>query len=159
MNFMRKLLWLVLLLSLESYASPQNVKVGDLLPDFTLKALNGYGQNLEQARGKYLMLVWLDDCNDCADDIIRYQILAESFAFADVDGWFIWESNGRNKAPEMRLPMLQYEPDNPKAWLSETRPAVMLISPNGRLNHLILGDLKTSYEELELVFLRWINSD
>ena len=39
----------------------------------------------------------------------------------------------------------------------EERPAVMLINADGRLDHLITGDLDDNYQETEQVVMRWMS--
>lgn len=163
MGYFHRLLVLTFCWASFAYAdtepNTQQIRPGDMLPDLTMKSMNGFGQSLKQARGKHLMLIWLGDCSGCENEIIQYQFLAESFAFADLEGWFIWEPKGRKSPPDMRIPVLKYEKQSSTSWLFEDRPAVMLVSPEGRLDHLILGDLEENYKEVELVLIRWISSD
>ena len=76
MGYLTRLV-LLICFSLQLQAS-ESLKPGDMVPDFTLPATNGFGQRLEEARGSYLMLIWLGDCNECSERLVRYQLLAES---------------------------------------------------------------------------------
>lgn len=152
--------FLVLILIVYSaQTSANSLKPGDMVPDFTMRSVSGFGQSLAQARGFPVMLVWVGDCNACDEEIINYQILAESMAIDSLKGWFIWEPNGNNEPPNMRIPVLKYDVQSPLAWRFETRPAVMLISPEGRLDHLITGNLEDIYKEVEFIILRWISNE
>jgi len=133
------------------------LKPGDMVPDFTMPATNGFGQRLEEARGSFLMVVWLGRCDGCSETLVRYQLLAESLAIEGLKGWFVWTPSGKSVPPNMRLPVLRYEEKWRQSWQFEERPAVMLINADGRLDHLITGDLKENYQETEQVVMRWMS--
>ncbi|MEC8444265.1 MAG: hypothetical protein VXZ05_08655 [Pseudomonadota bacterium] len=133
------------------------LKPGDMVPDFTMPATNGFGQRLAEARGSFLMLIWLGRCDECSERLVRYQLLAESMALEGMKGWFVWTPRGDDRPPKMRLPVLEYDQKWRQSWLFEDRPAVMLINADGRLDHLITGDLKDNYKETEQVVMRWIS--
>ncbi len=57
----------------------------------------------------------------------------------------------------MRIPVLKYEPKWRQGWVFDERPAVMLINADGRLDHLITGDLNDNYQETERVVMRWMS--
>ena len=157
MGYPARLLVLTTLL-LASLAQADSLKPGDKVPDFTLPANKGLAQSLHEATGSPVMLIWLGECYDCPESIVRYQILAESQKIEGLKGWFVWSSeNPDNKPPKMRLPMLMFSPELNNAWLFEERPAVMLISPDGHLDHLILGDLAENYQEVETTLMRWLS--
>ena len=135
----------------------ETLKPGDKVDDFTMLSVNGFGQRLTEVRGQPLMLIWLDRCNACSETLARYQLLAESLEIDGLLGWFVWVPEGDDEPPKMRLPVLRYEAKWQQSWLFEPRPAVMLISPDGVLDHLIIGDLDESYGEVEATMMRWIS--
>jgi hypothetical protein len=134
-----------------------SLKPGDLVPDFTMPATNGFGQRLQEARGSYLMLIWLGNCDECSERLVRYQLLAESLEIEGLKGWFVWTPKGKRQPPNMRLPVLKYEEQWRQSWTFSDRPAVMLINADGRLDHLLTGDLRDNYQETEQVVMRWMS--
>lgn len=132
------------------------LKPGDMVPDFTMSATNGFGQRLREARGSFLMLVWLGYCDECSERLVRYQLLAESLSMDGLKGWFVWTPKGEDQPPKMRLPVLKFDPYWQQSWVFEDRPAIMLINADGRLDHLITGDLNDNYRETEQVLMRWM---
>lgn len=158
MGYSGRSLVLSALLLFTALAHGQSLKPGDKVPDFVMPAHKGLAQSLSQAVGHPVMLVWLGDCYDCPESIVRYQILAESQEIEGLRGWFIWSSDKPDiKPPRMRLPMLMFSEDLNNAWRFEETPAVMLINPDGYLDHLILGDLAENYQEVETTLMRWLS--
>ncbi len=103
------------------------------------------------------MLIWLGDCDECSERLVRYQLLAESLEIEGLKGWFVWTPKGKRQPPNMRIPVLKYQPKWRQGWMFEERPAVMLINADGRLDHLITGDLDDNYQETEQVVMRWMS--
>lgn len=134
----------------------QTLKPGDMVPDFTMAATNGFGQRLQEARGSFLMLIWLGNCDECSERLVRYQLLAESLSMDGLKGWFVWTPKGDDEPPKMRLPVLKFDSYWPQSWVFEDQPAIMLINADGRLDHLITGDLNDNYRETEQVLMRWM---
>ena len=134
----------------------RTLKPGDMVPDFTMLATNGFGQRLQEARGSFLMLIWLGNCNECSERLVRYQLLAESLSMDGLKGWFVWTPRRGDEPPNMRLPVLKFDPYWQQGWVFEDRPAIMLINADGRLDHLITGDLNDNYRETEQVLMRWM---
>lgn len=132
------------------------LKPGDMVPDFTMAATNGFGQRLREARGSFLMVIWLGRCDECSERLVRYQLLAESLSMDGLKGWFVWTPKGNDQPPKMRLPVLKFDPYWEQSWVFEDRPAIMLINADGRLDHLITGDLNDNYRETEQVLMRWM---
>ncbi len=157
MGYLGRLLVLTALL-FSAMAQADSLKPGDKVPDFTMPAQKGLAQSLREAVGYPVMLIWLGECYDCPESIVRYQILAESQKIEGLKGWFVWSSeNPENKPPKMRLPMLMFSPELTNAWQFEKKPAVMLINQDGYLDHLILGDLAENYPEVETTLMRWLS--
>ena len=146
-----------MLLASGCWAAPESLKPGDILPDFTMPAVNGFGQRLAEARGAPLMLIWLGRCDECSETLVRYQLLAESLQMDGLKAWFVWVPHGDDQPPKMRLPVLKYEAHWQQSWLFDGGPAVMLVDPDGQMDHLITGSLDENYEETEQVLMRWLS--
>ena len=128
-------------LALQLQAS-ESLKPGDMVPDFTLPATNGFGQRLEEARGSYLMLIWLGDCDECSERLVRYQLLAESLEIEGLKGWFVWTPKGKRQPPNMRIPVLKYQPKWRQGWMFEERPVTFQSRPWAGPETLRRGDRK-----------------
>ncbi|MDF1762679.1 MAG: redoxin domain-containing protein [Oleibacter sp.] len=135
-----------------------SLKPGDQVPDLILPAVNGYAQRLEEVRGSYLMLIWLGRCDNCSELLHDYQQLAKSMEIDGAKAWVVWTPYKDDVPPNLLIPVLKYDAKWPDAWLFETRPSIMLIGRDGKLEHLITGNLNSIYKETETVFMRWISA-
>lgn len=151
-------IWPLFLIIFSTFTSVQALEPGDLVPDFVMLSENGAPQRLSEQIGKPVMLIWLDDCNACAERLIEWQYLAESRAVDELVTWFIWQPQKNYKAPWARLPVLRYSADNKEAWLFQPTPAVMLISPDGVLDHLFLYRLDERKAEVAGVMSSWLKN-
>ncbi|UXD87426.1 peroxiredoxin family protein [Thalassolituus hydrocarboniclasticus] len=141
----------------EEVRNIETLAPGQLVDDFSMpSAIGGWGQRLAEQRGKPVMLVWLDRCNQCQEELVRYQLLAESYALDQLVAWFIWAPHKNDVPPKMRLPVLLNDQYWTQSWGFNPRPAVMLINNDGVLDHLILGDLTGHYAETEQTLARWM---
>lgn len=150
--------WPLFLIVLSALNCVQALEPGDSVPDFVMLSENGAPQRLSEQVGKPVMLIWLDDCDACAERLIDWQYLAESMAVDELVTWFIWQPKESYKSPWARLPVLRYEADNKEAWLFDPTPAVMLISPNGVLDHLFLYELDERKADVENVLKKWLKN-
>lgn len=151
-------IWPLFLIVICAFNGVQALEPGDSVPDFVMLSENGAPQRLSEQVGKSVMLIWLDDCDACAERLIDWQYLAESMAVEDLVTWFIWQPKEDYKAPWARLPVLRYDVDNQNAWLFKPTPAVMLISPDGVLDHLFLHRLDERRADVEIVLKEWLNN-
>jgi hypothetical protein len=151
-------IWPLFLIVFCTFSNVQALEPGDSVPDFVMLSENGAPQRLSEQAGKPVMLIWLDDCDACAERLIEWQYLSESRAVDDLVTWFIWQSKEGYKAPWARLPVLRYSPDNKDAWLFKPSPAVMLISPDGKLDHLFLYRLDERRAEVSGVLNDWLKN-
>lgn len=162
MGIVIRLIFLVLLGCTNTiYALEADVKKispGMAVDDFSLPAVKGWGQRLAEVHGKPVMLIWLDSCDRCEEKLAKYQLLAESLVSDGLVTWFIWSAEDDNRPPRMRLPVLISDKHWATGWRFESRPAVMLISPEGILDHLLLGDLEDRFDQSEIIISRWLNS-
>lgn len=149
---------LLLLIAICIFPSAQALEPGDSVLDFVMLSENGSPQRLSEQIGKPVMLIWLDDCDACAERLIEWQYLAESRAVDDLITWFVWQPKENFKAPWARLPILRYRADNKEAWLFNPTPAVMLISPDGILDHLFLARLDERRTEVASVLNDWLKN-
>lgn len=129
---------------------------GQHVPDFSLPAVNGWGQRLAEVKGQAVMLIWLDDCDQCEEQLAQYQLMAEGLQAEGLVTWFIWIPDDDDKPPYMRLPVLVADPYWKTAWQFESRPAVMLVNADGVLEHLILGDLDDNFIRTEQLLTTWL---
>jgi hypothetical protein len=150
--------WQLLLIAICTLASVQALELGDSVPDFVMLSENGAPQRLSEQVGKPVMLIWLDDCNACSERLIEWQYLAESRAVEGLVTWFIWQPKDNFKAPWARLPVLSYRANNKDAWLFSRTPAVMLISPDGVLDHLFIIRLDERRAEVAGVLNEWLKN-
>ena len=151
-------IWPLFLIVFVAFSSVQALEPGDAVPDFVMFSENGAPQRLSEQIGKPVMLIWLDDCDACAERLIEWQYLAESRAVDELVTWFIWQPKEDYKAPWARLPVLRYSADNKEAWLFEPTPAVMLISPDGVLDHLFLDRLDERKKEVASELNNWLKN-
>lgn len=151
-------IWPLFLIIFSTFTSVQALEPGDLVPDFVMLSENGSPQRLSEQIGKPVMLIWLNDCNACAERLIEWQYLAESRAVDELVTWFIWQPQENHKAPWARLPVLRYSAENKEAWLFQPAPAVMLISPDGVLDHLFLYGLDERKPEVAGVLNSWLKN-
>ena len=151
-------IWPLFLIIFSTFTSVQALEPGDLVPDFVMLSENGAPQRLSEQIGKPVMLIWLNDCNACAERLIEWQYLAESRAVDELVTWFIWQPQKNYEAPWARLPVLRYSADNKEAWLFQPTPAVMLISPDGVLDHLFLYRLDERKAEVAGVMNSWLKN-
>lgn len=134
------------------------LKAGDKVPDFTMMSSNGAPQRLSEQIGHPVMLIWIDDCNECSETLIDWQYLAESWAVEGLKTWVIWEKEDGDKTPWSRLPVLVYDSNNPYAWWFDSSPAVMLISPDGYLDYVFIDDVKTSRKRVSEQLKVWLKN-
>lgn len=158
-HFIRFLFLNLLLLNAQADdpVKAQRLAPGQQVDDFSMpSAIGGWGHRLLEQRGKPVMLVWLDRCNLCEEELVRYQLLAESYALDNLSAWFIWAPYKNDKPPVMRLPVLLNDRRWLQSWGFDPRPAIMLINKDGVLDHLILGDLSAHYNETEQTLTQWM---
>ena len=137
--------------------STETLAPGQRVDDFSMpSAIGGWGQRLSEQRGKPVMLVWLDRCNQCEEELVRYQLLAESYALDHLVAWFIWVPRKNDQPPKMRLPVLLNDRKWSQSWGFNPRPAIMLINNDGVLDYLMLGDLSAHYDETEKTLAQWM---
>lgn len=158
-HFIRFLFLSLLSFSAQSAAAEDAARLapGQAVEDFSMpSAVGGWGQRLLEQRGKPVMLIWLDRCDRCEEQLVRYQLLAESYALDELSAWFIWAPYKNDQPPKMRLPVLLNDRYWPQSWGFNPRPAIMLINQDGVLDHLILGDLSGHYDETEKTLALWM---
>lgn len=150
-------IWQIFLITVCLISMTQALEPGDLVPDFALPSLNGAPQRLSEQIGHPVMLVWLNDCDDCTESLIDWQYLAESWASQGLQTWIMWRKQ-ENPAPQTPLPVLVYEATNDQAWWFEPSPAIMLIAPNGVLDYLYINDVDLRKAEIAGELKQWLHN-
>lgn len=168
LNHRFKILWLMactlfsILTSVHAWAQvnlqAQTLKVGSKVPDFVMPSSKGAPQRLSEQIGKPLMVVWLDECEQCDETLIDLQYVAESLVTEGLVTWFVWRKQNESSAPWSRLPILEYQPSNQQAWWFEPSPAVMFISPDGILDDLITDNVNDRKLEVKSKLKTWLNN-
>ena len=135
------------------------IEVGSRVSDFVMPATKGSPQRLSEQVGHPVMLIWLNDCDGCEEELIDWQYLAEIMADEGLIAWFLWRKEASNKAPWSRLPVLEYN-NNKQAWWFESNSnlAVMLINPEGVLDHLFIDDINAQKSEITHILKKWLHN-
>jgi len=149
----------VLLIALLFSSWAMALKPGDKLPDFVMPADNGWPQRLSEQIGSPVMLIWLDDCDACGETLVEWQYLAESRAHKGLQTWFLYQPKEGDRKTRSRLPLLRYQPTNKNAWWFAETPAVMLVSPDGVLDHLYVKDVDERKDEIATSMDRWLQKE
>ena len=72
--------------------------VGEPFPNFTLpSAYSGYGKQLSEQYGKPVMLVVLDRCNRCENNLIEFQHLNITHAINDLETSIVLKTYKKDK--------------------------------------------------------------
>lgn len=151
-------LWQIFLILACSLPLAEALEPGDKVPDFVMPSTNGAPQRLSEQLGSPVMLVWLNDCNACAEELIDWQYLAESWAVEGLTTWFLWRRQEGYKAPWSRLPVLEYQAQNAQAWWFEPSPAVMFITPDGVLDYLFIDKVNMRKVEVANELKYWLQN-
>ena len=150
--------WQILLILFCTTSVAIALEPGDKVPDFVMPSTNGAPQRLSEQVGSPVMLVWLNNCNACAEELIDWQYLAESWAVEGLETWFLWRQQEGFKAPWSRLPVLKYEASNQQAWWFEPSPAVMFITPDGVLDYLFIDKVNSRKTEVASELKSWLQN-
>lgn len=145
-------LWIISSVSLHASAADTvqegAVTVGEKVPDFVMPAIKGAPQRLSEYIGQPVMLIWLNDCNNCSEKLIDWQYFSESRANDGLKTMFIWQKQKGYKAPWSRLPILVYEKKNKEAWWYGSESTVMFINPDGILDSLYIENIDSRKNEI-----------
>ncbi len=151
-------IWQIFLALACTFSVAEALEPGDSVPDFVMPSTNGAPQRLSEQIGQPVMLVWLNECNRCEEELIDWQYLAESWAVEGLRTWFLWRKQEGYVAPWSRLPVLEYQASNQSAWWFEPSPAVMLISPTGVLDYLFIDKVNDRKIEVARKLKLWLNN-
>lgn len=141
-----------------STSSLYALEVGDRVPDFAMPAVKGAPQRLSEYIGQPVMLVWLNDCDNCSEDLIDWQYFAESRADDGLKTFFVWNAEKGNTAPWSRLPILEYNKNNKNAWWYGSEPVVMFINPDGILDFIYQDNVEARKSEILDELKSWLNN-
>lgn len=148
--------WRLLIIALMSIANVQALEIGEKVPDFVMPSANGAPQRLSEQIGSPMMLIWLEDCNACSEDLVEWQYLADSWEIEGLKTWVIWPKEKGSKAPWSRLPVLVYEDSNAVAWWFEDSPAVMLVDSDGRLEYVFYDNFFSNRADVKAHLNKWL---
>jgi len=159
MNVAHKFL-LLIFLSAAAIAFADNVQLeeGQQVEDFSWPSAHSGepGQRLLEQRGNPLLLIWTGRCDRCEEQLMQYQALAESHKADGLQAWVIWTPVKEDLPPLLHIPVLTADSYWQTGWQYESRPVVMMIGPQGRLDHLIRGDLKNNYSATKEKLAVWL---
>lgn len=141
-------------------AQAESLQTGKAFPDFTLpSAFLDFGQRLSEQRGKPVMLILPGRCDRCEEDLLPLQLLSASFALDDLVSWVVWDAYKDDQPPRLHMPVLRQTP----GWLTgisalPEAPAVLLISRDGTLDHIIQGRLSRLPDMTRQQLQAWMSS-
>ena len=153
----------VLGLSQANAAEPEEVtlKVGDSLGDLRLPTARGYGFSLREQLGYPVMLIWTGDCNIvCRDALPAYEAMAKRYSkdyplvvrvVRDAD------SGSYPKTALSGMAELINDSQLPGALKINPVPAVMLISPEGVIDYMLVGNLNRNLEFTDRALASWLS--
>ncbi len=149
----------VLIFILALPVAAEQLQPGQAVADFSLPAATvGWGQRLAEQRGQPVMLILSGRCDRCEERLAAYQLLAESHAADGLVSWILWPPKGRDKAPQMRIPVLRNDAVSAAARQFGSGPAVALINRDGVLDQLIIGNLNSHYDDTRQQLSRWLQA-
>jgi hypothetical protein len=155
---MVRYIWKVLLIITCTLTTAEALEPGDKVPDFVMPSSNGAPQRLSEQIGKPVMLIWLDECDQCEETLIDWQYLAESWEVEGLETWVVLRKHKKHVAPRSRLIVMEYEASNQEAWWFEPSPAVMFISPDGVLDYLFIDQVEDRKLEIANKLKLWLKN-
>ncbi|MCY0965618.1 hypothetical protein [Parathalassolituus penaei] len=137
--------------------------VGDKPGDLRLPAARGYGFSLREQLGKPVLLIWVGDCNIvCRDAVPKYEALAKRYSkdYPSLTVRVVRDADGDSYPRDTLSGMSELINDShlPGAWKVSPVPAVMLISPEGVLDRILVGNLNRNLEFTDRALASWLSS-
>ncbi len=151
-------IWQIFLITVCFISMTQALEPGDVVPDFAMPATTGAPQRLSEQIGHPVMLVWLNNCNGCREELADWQLLADSWAAEGLQTWVMWRKQKGEQAPQTSLPVLIYEASNDQAWWFEPSPAIMFIAPSGTLDYLYINNVDVRKAEIASELEQWLHN-
>lgn len=134
------------------------ISVGQTVPDFTLPSANlELGQRLHEQRGKPVMLLVLNRCNQCQNKLLDFQLLASSYSVADLATWVIWQPYKKHLPPQLHIPVLNASAAESGWNYAVSQPTLLFIDREGVLVHQQSGSLKKITAVAEEFLLHWMH--
>jgi len=146
------------LIALLSSASAMALKPGDPIPDFAMPADKGWPKRISEQLGEPVLLVWLAGCDGCDKDLAMWQDEIHSAVPEGLTSWFLYRPEEGDKTANAKWPMLKYSADNQQAWWFKETPAVMLVSPDGIVDHLFIKDVEYRKKEIAAEVASWLDA-
>ena len=135
------------------------VQIEQPLPELSLPSSNGGVVNLSELTGKSLVVLWLQDCGRCVDEVESWNKLFSPFVTNETLFFpIVWQNEnsllpdigsiGSNDQKNYKTEVLTYSPENHQAWWLDSAPAVMFISPDGVIEDMYLNSIELRKDEI-----------
>lgn len=137
--------------------------VGAKPGELRLPAARGYGFSLHEQLGKPVMLIWVGDCNIvCRDAMPKYDALVRrvSIEYPSLVVRVVRDADGDRYPRDTLSGLTELMNDShlQGAWKVNPVPAVMLISPEGVLDRVLVGNLNRNLEFTDRALASWLSS-
>lgn len=148
----------IFLIALFFSATAMALKPGDAIPDFAMPVEKGWPKRMSEQLGEPVLLVWLSSCDGCDKSLSMWQSEIAKAAPQGLKSWFLYRPQEGDKRANAKWPMLKYSEDNQQAWWFKETPAVMLVSPDGIIDHLYIKDVEYRKKEIAAQVADWLDA-
>lgn len=147
----------LLMLHASAFAKPIDQK----FPDFTLPSTNmDYAYRLYEQRGKPIMLIDLQRCDQCQKKLLEFENLASSYAEDGLVVWLIWTPYKKNQPPHLQFPVLNSFTNYNSGWEVPSQTASLLfIDREGLLSYQVSGSVRTLIGEAKKFLPEWLQKN
>ena len=134
------------------------IQIEQPLPELSLPSTDGGVINLAELKGKSLVVLWLQDCGRCSDEVANWNKLFSPFVTNETLFLpIVWQNenlllpnldSSDEKENYNDILVLNYSPENQQAWWLDSAPAVMFVSPDGVIEDIYLNSIELRKEEI-----------